>query len=330
MIRCLTLLVACLLLLSGCRNDPDVMAKVEAARARNDGPAIWKVSAPDIDGAGTLYLYGAVHILPRELDWQRDDLREILSGAGTIFFETPQDEASLLRAEVIRARDGFYSGSETLPDQLDGYNRTRLFAAVLNAGFEDGSLDSYRPWLAADTLALATLEQAGLTGGNGADAVIHDMATAQGKYIQYLETIDEHLSASTILPQRLQKAELIKTLDDLDDLPAQTRRLNAAWESGNAGWINAQLMEPLKVQAPDYYNALFVRRNVAWAGRLAPFVSEGGNGLAVVGIGHMLGEGSLIEQLQSRGLIVERHYAYRGQNVIKTIDLDMGNQDTGN
>lgn len=330
MIRYLTLLVACLLLLMGCRNDPGVVAKVEAARARNDGPAIWKVSAPDVDGAGTLFLYGSVHILPKDLDWQRDDLREILSGAGTVFFETSHDEASLLRAEVIRARDGFYSGSESLPDQLDGYNRTRLFAAVLNAGFEDGALDSYRPWLAADTLALAALEQAGLTGGNGADAAIHDMATAQGKYIQYLETIDEHLSASTILPERLQKAELIKTLDEIDSLASQTRRLNSAWAAGNTGWINAELMEPLKAKAPNYYDALFVRRNEAWAARLAPFVTEGGNGLAVAGVGHMLGEGSLLKQLQSRGLTVERHYAYRGQNVIKTIDLDMGELETGN
>jgi len=325
MIKYIALLIASLLLLTGCRNDPGVVAKVDAARKRNDGPAIWKVSAPDIDGGGVLYLYGAVHILPKGMDWQRDDLDTVLSGAGTIFFEAPRDETSLLRADVIRARDGFYSGSETLPDQLDGYNRTRLFAATLNAGFEDGALDSYRPWLAADALALATLEQAGLTGGNGADAVIHDMATSRGKYIQYLETIDEHLSASTILPERLQKTELIKTLDEIDSLPSQTQRLNLAWAAGNTGWINTELMEPLKAKAPDYYEALFVRRNEAWTAKLAPFVTEGGSGLAVVGIGHMLGEGSLIDQLRARGLTVERYYAYRGQNVIKTIDLDMGN-----
>ena len=313
-----------LLSLGACSDNPDVIAKVEAARARNDGPPIWVVTDP-AGGIGKLYIFGAVHILPEGLDWQKPDLIDVFNKSGTVFFEVAQDEASQNRAAVITARDGYYSGTRNLPDILDGYNRRRLVAATLNSGLPDGALDKYQPWLAADILALAVLEKAGLTGASGADRTLHDMAAKRGKYTQYLETIDEHLAGSAVLSPELQKADLITTFDTLDDLPRQTQQMNAAWMSGNAAYIESDILAPLRAKAPEYYDALFTRRNERWAVTLSEFVKGGDEGLAVVGVGHMLGTGSLTEQLEARGLRVERHYAFLGKNVIKTIPLDMGN-----
>ncbi len=309
------------LALPACKNDPVVSAKVDAARTRNDGPPIWKVTANNQEG-GILYLYGAVHILPESIDWQKDDMKAVLTGAGTVFFEAPQDKDALALAAIITARDGYYSGSITLPDQLDGYNQKRLFAATLNMDLPDGSLDHMRPWLAADVLALAALEKDGLTGARGADQTLHALARRAGKHIRYLEDMESHFAASAILSPDVQLQDFIQTLDSLDALPAQTRQLNAAWASGNTAYIEAAITAPLAKAAPDYYAALFTTRNRAWADTLAPFVKTGGNGMAVIGVGHLLGEDSLPQILKVRGLKAERYYAYKGENVIKTIDLD--------
>lgn len=313
------------LIVTACSNDPDVIAKVEAARSRNDGPPIWKVTDRVNRDAGVLYLYGAVHILPEGLEWMRPDLDKILNDAGTVFFEAPYDEAARNAADVITARDGYYHSGESLPDRLDGYNKQRLFAATLNANLPDGSLTNMRPWLAADMLALSTLENAGLTGANGADHTLHSLAKSRGKYVRYLETMEVHMSASAVLSDSLQLRDLIYTLDSLDTLDESTERLNAAWLRGDAAFIANNINAPLLEAAPDYYAALFTRRNEAWAETLTPFIRNGGNGLAVIGVGHLTGEYSLVQQLRSKSLTVERFYAYRGENVIKTIDLDMGN-----
>jgi len=266
-----------------------------------------------------------VHILPEDFDWLRPDLTRAFNGAGTVFFEVSGDEASKNRAAVITAGNGYYSPPQTLPTILDGYNQRRLVAATLNAGLPDGALDNYRPWLAADILAIATLEQAGMSGEHGADNILRKRALAQGKYTRYLETIDEHLSAGSILPERLQKSELITTIDGLNNLAQQTGLMNSAWASGNTAYLESDILTPLRAKAPDYYDALFTRRNEHWAQTLAPFVKDGGDGLAVIGIGHMLGDGNLGEQLEKRGLQVKRHYAFLGNNVIKTVPLDIGN-----
>lgn len=310
------------LMLTGCRDNPDVLAKVEAARERNDGPPIWVVTDPESD-LGKLYIFGAVHILPKDFDWQRPDFINIFNKSGTVFFEIPRDAASESRAAVITARDGFFSGSRRLPDLLDGYNQKRLVAATLNMGLRDGALDRFQPWLAADMIALAALDEAGLSSEFGADTALHEMAKRQGKYTLYLETIDEHLSGSAVLSQDLQLADLIATFDTMDAMATQTRLMNSAWASGNAAYIETDILTPLRAKAPDYYDALFTRRNERWAGVLENFVKGGDEGLAVVGVGHMLGAGNLGEQLELRGLTVKRHYAFLGNNVIKTVPLDM-------
>ena len=75
--------------LSGCSPNGEGLATVTPCRARcsnardrNEGPAIWV--AKDFDS--TLYLFGTVHLLPDDLDWQREDMREAFSEAGTVFF----------------------------------------------------------------------------------------------------------------------------------------------------------------------------------------------------------------------------------------------------
>ena len=57
-------------LLPACGVQGTVDERVDAARERNDGPAIWTVKDHD----STLYLFGTVHLLPPDITWLRDCL----------------------------------------------------------------------------------------------------------------------------------------------------------------------------------------------------------------------------------------------------------------
>ena len=61
----------------------DINSQVDLARERNDGPAIWVLKDSDT----VLYLYGTVHLLPPDLNWQKNDMKKAFSSSGTIFFE---------------------------------------------------------------------------------------------------------------------------------------------------------------------------------------------------------------------------------------------------
>lgn len=305
-------------MLSACgAADPDVQAKIDAARARNDGPPIWKASHQD----SVLYIYGTLHLLPADLDWQRSDMRSAFDAAGTVFFETSQDEAAVSRAQVITAADGYYSSGETLTRRLNGYEQKLLFAATLNAGLKDGALDKMQPWLAADTLSFAELSASGITAENGADSYLLDQAKARGKNIRYLEDMDAHLAATRVLPQHVQLEALREAMQSAGDLTEKTNTLITEWARGNTHYIQTDITEPLKQRSPEYYEALFTKRNAAWALSFDEFLKSGESGFAAVGVGHLVGPDSLIQMMQDNGYKVERYYAYRGDNVIKTIDL---------
>jgi len=86
MIRFFTIIMTAVLMavfLPACSDDPQVRAKVDAARARNDAPPIWIITDPQND-IGTLYIFGAVHILPEDFDWLRPDLTAAFNSAGTV------------------------------------------------------------------------------------------------------------------------------------------------------------------------------------------------------------------------------------------------------
>ena len=316
---CLSCLMLAALLMSGCKNDPAVKAKVDAARERNDGPAIWAVSDHD----STLYLYGTVHRLPAGADWLRDDAEDILKRAGTVFFEAPRDEAAMTTAAIITQRDGYQKYGRKLSSTLDGYNQKRLLAAALNAGLDYEAVERLQPWLLSDMLVRTELEAAGLKGEFGADSILYERARSAGKYIQYLETIEEQLEGATQLPDRVQRQALYSTFAHSGELAGQAIELNRYWMHGHTGWIWSNVIEPVKTTSPDYYDEIFLKRNERWADTLSQFMQSDGTAMAVVGIGHLVGDDSVAEILRARGYKVERYFAYRGNNVIKPITLDV-------
>jgi len=117
---------------------PGVSDRVDAARERNDGPAIWTVT--DFDS--TLYLYGTVHLLPSDLDWQKDDMRAAFKEAGTVFFEVDTGTDGQIQAAVLTTSLGMRSDGLRLSDRLDSYQLKLLDAAAHNGDITLAALDS--------------------------------------------------------------------------------------------------------------------------------------------------------------------------------------------
>ena len=56
---------------------------------------------------------------------------------------------------------------------------------------------------------------------------------------------------------------------------------------------------------PTQRDALLTQRNRAWEAALFPQIQEG-NAFVAVGLGHLLGEGSVLASLAARGYTIER------------------------
>lgn len=293
-----------------------VESRVAEARLRNEGPAIWV--ARDYDS--TLYLFGTVHLLPDDLSWQREDMREAFLEAGTVFFEVDTGPQGQVQATVLTTKLGLRDDGTRLTDGLDNYQRNLLEAAANNGNLTIAALDSMRPWLASEFLTFAAAQNVGLSSDLSADEALKSRATRMGKNIIYLETVEEQISASATLPNFVQEKILTETLENFNTLGEDAIRIAEQWSVGGTDYLTEQIVIPMKARAPEVFNALLRDRNRAWALKLARFMDDSGTGFVAVGTSHLLGEGSLLEELREQGYDVQRYYAFKGENVIDTVD----------
>ncbi|MGB6230559.1 MAG: TraB/GumN family protein [Litorimonas sp.] len=320
--------LAALLLSLGCERVPvgeGVVRKVEDARARNDAPAIWRVRDED----STLYLFGTVHLLPDGLSWQHDDLRDAFAESGTVFFEADTSGAAGLRAQSLATQRGLRRDGRRLTDILDGYQSKLLEAVANNGDIDLAALDAMQPWLASEFLTLSAAEETGLAAALSADEALKSRAMRAGKAVIYFETAEDQVRQMADLPEDVQLELLTDTMERFDDIGAQLDRIARDWAVGDVDALERDLIGPM-ASAPDgFYQTVFLDRNEAWADRLDQFMGGSGTGLVAVGTGHLLGEGSLIDALESRGHEVRRYLAFLGEDVIKPTVLDLPEVPTG-
>ena len=290
------------LTLGACGQGDSVSVKVADARARNDGPALWKVTDHD----STLYLFGTVHLLPDEADWQRRDMQAAFDEVGTIYFEVPDGDKANFEASVLQTRYGRYESGERLSDHLDGLAQKRLMAAAYNVDIQPTALEFFKPWIVADMLSLAAAEAEGLLPENSADAVLRLKARKAKKVIKSLDDMKTYIEAVALLPDGVQIRSLEDTIKNFDAIGSDIKTVNAAWIVGNTDVLISDMMEPAKVKSPEMFATLFTKRNAKWVNTLDAFMQGDDNAMVVVGIGHLLGEDGLPERLKEQGYTVER------------------------
>ncbi len=107
------------------------------------------------------------------------------------------------------------------------------------------------------------------------------------------------------LPRQAEIEFLRVTLDDLEADPDRDRARADAWLAGDLELEHAQAAM-LHRAYPAFYRHLAVARNQAWVPRIRALLDSGRRAFIVVGIGHLVGPASLIEQIEHAGLLARR------------------------
>ena len=287
-------------------------AKVEAARERNDAPAIWRA----IDEDSTLYLFGTMHLLPDGIDWDKPDARDAFAQSGTVFFEADHTGVNAVRAERLTAELGLRRDGRRLTDELNDYQAKLLEAVSNNGDIPLASLDAMQPWLASEYLTISAASAGGLSPDRSPDEALKSRARGGGKAVVYLETPTEQLRSVADLPKAVQLSVLTDTMENFDAMPAMLARVARDWAEGDVEALEADLIAPLADAPEGYREAVLVRRNAAWADQFDAFMEGSGTGFAAIGVSHLLGEDSVVDQLKARGITVTRYFAFMGEDVI--------------
>jgi uncharacterized protein YbaP (TraB family) len=264
-------------------------------------PSLWAVRQGDT----TIYLFGTVHLLPSDTDWMSDKLSAALDRSQRLSIELIDDDPATVIPLVRKyGRDP----AHPLSSKLRASDRTKLKLAVATANLPGGeeTLEPMRPWLAALTLTVAPLVQAGMDPGQGVDKQLKARMTAAGKPVDGLETAEQQLRILADMPEPLQLDMLRETFRDVEEGPKKLLELVDAWKNGDTRAIAQIESVELQKSSPELYKSLIVDRNKAWAHTIAGRLrnSNGGTSFIAVGAGHLAGPDSVQKQLEAMGFKV--------------------------
>lgn len=264
-------------------------------------PGLWVVKSDQ----ATVYLFGTVHLLPSDTLWTSPALDKALADSQRLSIEIVDDDSPAMQALVMQHG---VDVSHPLSTKLDGRDMQQLEKAAEIAKVPGGAaaLQPMRPWLAALTLTVAPLVQAGMDPAQGVDKQLKARMLAAGKPVDGLETSEKQIRMLADLPESMQLDFLRQSFKEVADGPDKLRELIDAWRNGDTDAIARIEDTDLRKESPMLYRRLIVERNQAWAKEIAGRLKQPGVTFIAVGAGHLAGPDSVQAQLRKQGVAVTR------------------------
>ncbi|PLK25933.1 TraB/GumN family protein [Novosphingobium sp. TH158] len=269
-----------------------------AACARPDParPAMWEVTGP---GGEHGWLFGTIHLLPREADWRSRDIDQALAGADLLVLEIAriEDEAEL---GAVFTELGRTPGQLPLSQRIDPALRPSLEKLYAETKAQDSTFAELETWAAALTLAQLANKQG--NSDHGIDLAIARAASHLPR--AELEGARNQLSIFDRLPEKEQRDLLNLALRD-DRGAADEAQLAEAWRKGDMALIGRETRTGILAD-PELRKALYSGRNAAWIGQIEDLMRKGRRPFVAVGAAHLAGDEGLPILLEKRGWKVVR------------------------
>ena len=260
-------------------------------------PGLWVAK----NDHATVYLFGTVHLLPTDTNWTSPQLDNALAESQRLSIEIVDDDTASMQALVMQHGVDL---SHPLSSKLDDSDQRSLEQAAETAKLPGGAqtLQPMRPWLAALTLTMAPLIQAGLDPNLGVDKLLKARMQAEGKPVDGLETAEQQIRMLADLPEAMQLDFLRQSFKEVAEGPGKLRDLIDAWRDGDTATIARIEDEDIRKESPLLYQRLIVERNRAWAKLIAERMQQPGVSFIAVGAGHLAGPDSVQVQLGKLGV----------------------------
>lgn len=265
-------------------------------------PALWSVSDADT----TVYLFGTIHLLPENYEWETPKIGEAVSSSQQLMVETIVDQKDPSRLMTAMAALAFNTPNlPPLSARVPENKRAALAEAVRKTGLPPQAFDRMETWAAAFILLGNQFKDMGLKGGEGVEIVLRKAFAEQGKPVGELETNIEQLGFFDKLPESAQRQLLVGSIESGKGVNDEFKAMLAAWARGDvpeiAKWFNRDLSG-----SPELSKALIKQRNANWSRWIEQRMTQPGQIMVAVGAGHLAGKDSVIDLLKRDGWKVKR------------------------
>ncbi len=264
--------------------------------------SVWKL---DTDNS-VFYLAGSCHVLrksdyplPEEFETAYDD-------ADQIIFETDIDALRSQDIQLLLISKGMYTGGDTLERKLSGNAYETLVKFCRNRSMSIALFQNFKPWMVTMTLLALELEKNGITSADGLDMYFSNKAKKDGKQTGGLEDVYKHVELVSSLDDEFDESIIESFIREVEELQVVMEDLIKSWRTGDDAGIDKHLSESMCKEYPGLFKRFIIDRNRDWIPHLETLIGSGKRTLVIVGVGHLVGEYSIINLLKSRGYKVKK------------------------
>lgn len=269
------------------------------AQAKN---TLWQVRA----GENTLYLLGSLHVLKKDSYPLPPLMEEIYTASHAVVFETDMDEMDTPSMQKKIVNYGRLPAGQTLQQQLSPSTWQLLQKKMAELKIPAEKFRQMKPWLCALTLTVTDLERLGFLAEYGLDEHFYARAKQDKKKIIPLESVDFQLSLFYSQSRHEQEEFLMQTLTDLQVADALSGEMENAWKNGDVEKLYTLIAKSFSGY-PEQYARLVLQRNKNWLPVLEKILKREQVTFVVVGAGHLVGPGSVVDLLRRKGYpVVQR------------------------
>lgn len=269
------------------------------AQAKN---TLWQVRS----GENTLYLLGSLHVLKKDSYPLPPLMEEIYTASDAVVFETDMDEMDTPAMQKKIVNYGRVPAGQTLQQQISAPTWQLLQQEMAKLKIPVEKIQHMKPWLCALTLTVTDLEKRGFLSQYGLDEHFYARAKQDKKKIIPLESVDFQLSLFYSQSRHEQEQFLMQTLTDLQLSDELSGKMESAWKNGDGEQLYSLIAKSFAGYQKQY-KRLVLQRNKNWLPVLEKILKREQVTLVVVGAGHLVGPGSVVDLLRRKGyLVVQR------------------------
>jgi len=272
-----------------------------ATQPKAASPALWKVADHDT----TIYLFGTIHLLPKDTNWRSSAFDKAAAGSDTLVVETVIDESNPAATMSELLQLAVSPGLPPIAERVPPEKRAALQAIIAKSGIPAPMFDRLETWAAAFMLLGVQFKELGLDPGSGVESALKKQFSEGRKTIGQLETNAEQLGFFDRLSEEAQRKFLVAILEGGADMNSEFKGMLDAWTRGDVKGIAHSFNSDLS-DAAELRDALLTQRNANWAKWVKGRLDQPGTVLVAVGAGHLAGEQSVQSMLEKQGVKVTR------------------------
>jgi len=257
---------------------------------------LWRVQAKD----GVLYLLGSIHYLKPQNYPLDPAIESAFRNAKRVVFEIDLDSAKGDQAQHLMVSKAAYSDGTTLQQHVSETTYRLAAEKLKQLGLESNLFNLFKPWFAATMILARSMQSLGFDPAHGVDQYFYRKAKEANKTTTGLETFEYQLDIFNKMPEFVQDLMLLQSVKSSDSMRGAMDTIVKAWSTGDLKTLDSTLLQGIR-EYPEVYQRVIVERNRAWLPKIEELLRGDRNAIVIVGAGHLVGPGGVIDLLKKNG-----------------------------